>query len=94
MSFLEAFDIVVLDPGILRKLSASHRSELLGDLQRRSRPGGVHVILPTCAAIAPESLRSFYGGWLPEEDTKRKRLGRMSPPCLMLGKSLCAVETA
>ena len=95
MNFLEGFDIVVLDPGILRKLTSSHRAELLADLQRRSRPGGVHVILPTCAAMAPESLRSFYPEWSQEEDLKRKRRGSSKhPPGLILCKPLCPEDTA
>ena len=94
MSFLEGFDIVILDPGVLRKLSAAHRCELLTDLQRRSRPGGVHLILPTCAAIAPDSLRSFYQGWSQEEELKRRRRGSKCAPGLILCKPLCPEDTA
>jgi hypothetical protein len=95
MNFLDGFDVVVLDPGILRKLTTSHRAELLADLQRRSRAGGVQVILPTCSAIAPDSLRSFYPGWIQEEDLKRKRRGSSkSPPGLILCKPLCPEDTA
>src|SRR5688572_27283199 len=42
LSFLEGLDIVVLDPGVLLQLRAADRRDLLYDLQRRSRPGGVH----------------------------------------------------
>lgn len=95
MSFLEGFDIVVLDPSILRKLTAAHRRELLADLQRRSRPGGVHVILPTCSAMAPESLRSFYEGWGQEEELKRKRRASSKHTSgLILCKMLCPEDTA
>jgi hypothetical protein len=94
MSFLEGFDIMVLDPGILRKLAAPHRGELLADLQRRSRPGGVHVILPSCAAIAPESLRSFYEGWSQEELKRRRRGSSKHAPGLILCKPLCPEDTA
>ena len=94
MGFLDGFDIVVIDPGMLRKLTTTHRSQLLADLQRRSRPGGVHVILPTCAAIAPESLRSFYEGWNQEEELKRKRRGSSKcAPGLILCKPLCPEDT-
>jgi hypothetical protein len=95
MSFLDGFDIIVLDPGILRKLTATHRSKLVADLQRRSRPGGVHVILPTCAAIAPESLRPIYDGWTQEEDLKRKRRGGSKGGAgVILCKPLCPEDTA
>jgi hypothetical protein len=94
MSFLEEFDIVVVDPGILRKMVPLHRAELLADLQRRSRPGGVHVILPSCSAIAPESLRSFYDGWSQEELKRRRRGSSKHPPGLILSKPLCPEDTA
>ena len=51
-------DIVVIDPGALCDFPARVRCELIEDLQRRSRPGGVHVILGTSKAIAPDTLRS------------------------------------
>jgi hypothetical protein len=73
LSFLEGFDILVLDPTTLLHLRAANRGDLIQDLQRRSRPGGVHVILPTCTALAPEALRSLYHGWCQEEDPKRRR---------------------
>jgi hypothetical protein len=89
------FDVVVLDPGVLLDLAGSSRNELILDLQRRSRPGGLHVILPTCQAIAPEALRSLYGGWIREEEPKRKRRGSYpkSAPGLMLSKPLCPEDT-
>ena len=96
LSFLDSFEIVVLDPGILLELGTVDRTELLRDLQRRSRPGGVHVILPTCSAIAPESLRSMYPGWKQEEEQpKRKRRGIYAKcaPGLILSKPLCPEDT-
>jgi hypothetical protein len=89
------FDVVVMDPGVLLDLAGSTRNELILDLQRRSRPGGVHVILPTCPAIAPEALRSLYGGWIREEEPKRKRRGSYakSAPGLVLSKPLCPEDT-
>ena len=95
MSFLAGFDIVVLDPGVLKGMGTACRNELIGDLQRRSRPGGVHVILPTSRAIAPESLRSIYHGWNQEEGLKRKRRGTYakSAPGVILCKPLCPEDT-
>jgi hypothetical protein len=73
LSFLEGLDIVVLDPGVLLRLRAADRHDLLCDLQQRSRPGGVHVILPTCKALTPEALRTVYQGWSQEELKRRRR---------------------
>jgi len=95
LRFLQDFDIIVLDPGVLLELSSTARLDLILDLQQRSRPGGVHIILPTCPALAPESLRSLYGGWTREEEPKRKRKGTYakSPPGMILSKPLCPEDT-
>jgi hypothetical protein len=95
LSVLQHFDVVVLDPRVLLELRAAARSDLVHDLQHRSRPGGVHVILPTCRAIAPGSLRPLYGGWTREEEMKRKRRGAYGKcaPGLILSKPLCPEDT-
>jgi hypothetical protein len=95
LSFLQTLDIVVLDPAVLLELDPLDRGELIVDLQRRSRPGGVHIVLPTCRAIAPETLRSFYKGWDLEEAAKRKRRPgeRKSPSGLILTKPTCPEDT-
>jgi hypothetical protein len=95
LSFLSELDIVVLDPAVLVGRDAAARGQLILDLQQRSRAGGVHVILPTCRAIAPDTLRSFYKGWAVEEPAKRRRRPseRKSPPGLILSKPLCPEDT-
>ena len=58
---------------VLLDLSAPRPRTSCADLQARSRPGGVHVLLPSCPALAPDALRSMYRGWTQEEDPKRRR---------------------
>jgi hypothetical protein len=96
LSFLTGMDLVVIDPGVLLDLSASARGELVRDLQARSRPGGVHVLLPTCKALGPDALRSLYPGWIQEADPKRRRRTGESrrPEGLILGKPMCPPDTA
>jgi hypothetical protein len=95
MSFLSGFDVVVIDPDVMVDLSASDRAELVQDLQYRSRPEGVHVILPTCPALAPEALRGMYDGWTQEEELKRRRRGDgKRAPGLILCKPACPRDTA
>jgi hypothetical protein len=94
LSFLEGLDIVVLDPSAMLDLSASDRGHLIRDLQNRSRPGGVHVLLPTCGRIAPDSLRSHYIGWTKEEDLKRRRRPGRRAEGLILSKPTCPPDTA
>ena len=95
LSFLDGFDMVVIDPSVLQELNSSDRYELISDLQRRSRPEGVHVILPCCPAIAPEALRSLYPDWT-QEEIKRRRRGPYAKcaPGLILSKPLCPGDTA
>ena len=91
---VSGLDLVVLDPSALLDLSARDRAALVHDLQDRSRPGGVHVLLPTCGRIAPESLRSLYSGWTQEEDPKRRRrAGSRRNDGLILAKPMCPPDT-
>jgi hypothetical protein len=95
LGFLEGLDIVVLDPSALLDLSGSERAALIHDLQNRSRPGGVHVLLPTCTRIAPDSLRSLYTDWAKEDDPKRRRrAGSRRAEGLILSKPTCPPDTA
>jgi hypothetical protein len=94
LSFLEGIDLMVLDPSALLDLCATDRSDLIRDLQDRSRAGGVHVLLPTCTGIAPDSLRSLYAGWTREEDPKRRRrAGSRRAEGLILSKPMCPPDT-
>jgi hypothetical protein len=95
MSFLAGFHIVVLDPEVLADLSPKERAGLLQDLQQRSRPRGVHVILPTCPALAPDALRGMYDGWIQEEELKRRRRAdSKAGHGLILSKPVCPPDTA
>ena len=91
----EALDLVVLDPGALAELGASCRLAFLTDLQQRSRAGSVHVILPSCPALAPEALLAFYDGWVIEEEIRRRRRagGGRRPDGLVLSKPACPADT-
>lgn len=94
LGFLEGIDIVVLDPSALLDLAAPERAGLIRDLQARSRPGGVHVLLPTCARIAPDTLGTLYPDWTREEDPKRRRRpGSRRAQGLILCKPMCPPDT-
>ena len=89
-------DLVVLDPGALSDLGAGCRMEFIADLQRRSRPGSVHIVLPCCPTFAPETLLAFYKGWTVEEDGRRRRRsgGGRRTDGLILSAPSCPPDTA
>jgi hypothetical protein len=91
----EALDLVVLDPSALSDLGTTCRVEFVTDLQRRSRPGSVHVILPTCPALAPEALLTLYGEWTIEDGARRRRRsgGARRPDGVVLAKPPCPGDT-
>jgi hypothetical protein len=95
LAFLTALDVVILDPSVLLDLSSANRTALVRDLQGRTRPGGIHVLLPTCRAIGPHALHSLYPGWNQEEDPKRKRRQAESrrQEGLILSKPPCQPDT-
>ncbi|HEX4575482.1 MAG TPA: hypothetical protein VH158_10135 [Gemmatimonadales bacterium] len=67
--------VVVIDPAALASARGRDRQALVGALQTRTRPGGVHIVLPSPAApqvipLAPEALQALYVGW---EVTRRRR---------------------
>ena len=84
------FHLVVIDPGAFEKLKTSTRPHAVRDLQRRTVPGGIHVLLPTCKSVAPESLLALYDGWVLEEDPKRRR--RSGTGRIREGLVLCSPE--
>ena len=86
--------LVVLDPASIADLPPSARAQFLDDIQARSRPGAVHVILGSCPGLAPESLRALYDGWQAEEDGRRRRRGSSRrPDDLILSKPSCPPDT-
>src|SRR5216110_2359062 len=71
--------LLIIDPAALAPARARDRHALLAELQVRTRPGGVHVILPSPSAtavipLAPEALHAQYGGW----EIVRRRRGKAS----------------
>jgi len=90
----DALDLVVLDPGALTDLSAACRTEFVAELQARSRPGSVHIVLPCCPTLAPEALLALYDGWTVEEaGHRRRRSGARRGDGLALSKPMCAPDT-
>lgn len=91
----DALDLVVLDPGALVDLGTACRVRFIADLQQRSRPGSVHVILPSCPALAPETLLALYDEWHVEENGRRRRRGGggRAPDGLVLSRPPCRPDT-
>lgn len=67
--------LVVIDPQALGTARARDRMTLMQNLQHRTPPGGVHIVLPVQSPrqvipLAPESLQAHYTGW---EIERRRR---------------------
>ena len=67
--------VVVIDPAALAPARTRDRHSLLAELKTRTRPGGVHVVLPSPSAsevipLGPEALQTHYDGW---DITRRRR---------------------
>jgi hypothetical protein len=94
---LEQVDVVVLDPNTLAACKPQVRTALIADLQRRSRPGGVHVVLGGSRALSADVIRAMYDGWtLEEEPLRRKRstAHQRRPDGLLLAKPTCPPDAA
>lgn len=66
-------DLLVLDAGALTDVPAALQAEFFRDVQRRTRVGGVHVLMGA-GRLRPEALLSYYGdGWEPDEIAKARR---------------------
>lgn len=77
-------NIVVIDTGTLGQETSTRRRQVLEQLMERTAPSGIHLIVPSGHALAPEAYLSHYAEWT-REDTTEKR--RPSPSFgVMLGK--------
>jgi hypothetical protein len=79
LCFITGLDLIILDPTALTEAKAAMRPAIVRDLQRRTRPGGIHILLPTCKSLAPETLLALYEEWGVEEPKPRRR-GTASRP--------------
>lgn len=66
--------LVVIDPAALAQARARNRNAAIADIKSRTRPGGVHVVLPVPSSsevipLGPEALQAQYTGW----DIARRR---------------------
>jgi len=74
-------DLVVLDPAVLASARGRDRLALLRDLQARTRPGGIHFVLPAgggpqVLSFAEGALHTTYdqAGW----EVERRRSQRLN----------------
>lgn len=82
----ELVTIVVIDTAVLDPETANRRRLILERLMDRTTPGGVHIIMPSTHALAPEAFLSHYGEWI-REDRPTDRRNKPTRSCgIMLGK--------
>jgi hypothetical protein len=83
--FPDRVHIVAIDTGTLEADSAAGRRAFLERLMDRTAPGGVHLILPSRHALAPDAFLSHYAEWTREDPPVDRRRPAKSLG-LMLGK--------
>ncbi len=69
----ERVHLIAIDTGTLESHRAGDRRTILERLMDRTRPGGVHLILPSEHAIAPEAYLSHYAEWAREDPAPEKK---------------------
>jgi hypothetical protein len=70
--------IAVLDVSALGALDPAVREALVRDIQCRTCPTGVHVLLPGGGRWSPDTLLGLYNGWVREEVGRPQRRGARS----------------
>lgn len=69
----EQLHIVVVDTATLEAEAPASRRQLLERLMDRTVAGGVHLIIPSAQALAPDAFLSQYGEWTRENPPSEKR---------------------
>jgi hypothetical protein len=69
----ERVQIVAIDTATLEAETAAARRLILERLIDRTTPGGVHLILPSRRALAPDAFLSHDGEWIREDPPTQKR---------------------
>jgi hypothetical protein len=77
-------NIVVIDTATLGLETSTRRRQVLEGLMERTAPSGIHLIVPSEHALAPEAYLSHYAEWSREDITEKRRPSRSFG--VMLGK--------
>ncbi len=77
-------NIIVIDTATLGHETSTRRREVLERLMQRTVAGGVHILVPSEHALAPEAYLSHYAEWTREDAPEKRRPARSLG--LMLGK--------
>ncbi|HTS87390.1 MAG TPA: hypothetical protein VMG41_02775 [Gemmatimonadales bacterium] len=65
--------IVAIDTATLETLGAGARRAFLECLMERTSAGGVHLLVPSKQALAPDAFLSHYAEWTREAPAERRR---------------------
>lgn len=73
--FESPLDLVVIDAGSLGEIDPPTRAIFMAQIIARTAEGGVHVLIPGAAGLAPDALLSHYDGWSRDEVGRTRRRG-------------------
>jgi len=83
--FLSRAHVLVVDTATLEPLPARARRDVLQTYQDRTEVDGVHLLLPSAQALAPEAYLAHYSAWHREDKASERR--RPAPSGgILLGK--------
>lgn len=85
MGLPERIHLIAIDTATLDAETAGRRKQTIEGLMERTAPCGVHLILPSAGALAPDAYLSHYGDWSREDAQPEKRRPAKSAGVL-LGK--------
>lgn len=92
-SFSRPHALVVLDVAVLDHLSQTDRMVVIQELQRCTTGSGIHLLIPSPHALAPEAFINAYPDWNREEvRPHRGRASRRSAGLLMT-RQPCSNDT-
>jgi hypothetical protein len=85
---------VVIEASVLELLSPSRRRSLVHELQELTPDGGVHIIIPSEGAMAPEAFLSHYSEWTRTQPrAARRKNATLRSLGVLLMKPACVSDT-
>ncbi len=91
--FTRPHALVVVDVAVLDRLSQADRLLVIEQLQQCTDHSGIHLLLPSPHALAPEAFLGAYPDWRREESRPQRSRGNRRSGGLILARQPCSNDT-